>query len=71
MDVACLMSPNGGLASNPFLPAAPGWDVVASGDFNGDALIDVMWQNALNGATSEWLMSPGGGIASNPFTPVT
>ena len=35
--------------------------MVATGDFNGDATIDLMWQSALNGATAEWLMAPGAG----------
>ena len=54
----------GGIGSNPFTPAAPGWDVVAVGDLNGDANIDLMWQNALTGATAEWLMAPGGGVGA-------
>jgi hypothetical protein len=59
----------GSVASNPFTPAAPGWDVVATGDLNGDATIDLMWQNALNGATAEWLMAPGvGAFVSTPMT---
>ncbi len=43
--------------------------LVASGDFNGDGLVDLMWQNALSGATSEWLMSAGVVVGSYPFTP--
>ena len=50
-------------------PGAQGWNLVASGDFNGDGIDDLMWQNAATGATSEWLMSANGGLASNPSTP--
>ena len=46
----------------------PGTAVAASGDFNGDGVTDILWQNAA-GITSEWLMSPSGGIAGMPFTP--
>jgi hypothetical protein len=44
--------------------------VVATGDFNGDHITDIMWKNGA-GATSDWLMSASGGIGSNPFTPAT
>jgi hypothetical protein len=62
---------NGALASNPATSSAAGWELAASADFNGDGIIDLLWQNALNGATSEWLMSPGGGVGSFPGTPGT
>ena len=61
----------GGVASNPFTPAAPDWDVVATGDFIGDGMVDLMWQNALTGATAEWLMAPGGGVGAFVSTPPT
>ena len=40
------MSPNGGVAAMLNTPAAPGWNVVASGDFNGDGITDLLWQHA-------------------------
>ena len=54
---------------HPSTPPAAGWNLIASGDFNGDGTDDLMWQNAATGATSEWLMAPDGGMASNPCTP--
>ena len=45
-----------------------GSTAVASGDFNGDGTMDILWQSAA-GATSEWLMSPSGGIAGLLGTP--
>ena len=59
-----LMSAQGGLGGNPATPGAQGWNLVASGDFNGDGITDLMWQNAATGATSEWLMSAAGGLAA-------
>jgi hypothetical protein len=66
-----LMAPGGGVAGLLSTPLAPGWDVIATADFNSDAIIDLMWQNALTGATAEWLMAPGGGVGRIIFTPLT
>ena len=62
------MAPTGGAGSLLGTPPVGGWNLIASGDFNGDGTDDLMWQNAGTGATSEWLMA-GGSVASNPFTP--
>ena len=45
-----------------------GWNVVATGAFNNDSTSDILWQNASNGATSEWLMA-NGRLAGSPPTP--
>jgi FG-GAP-like repeat len=45
------------------------WDLVASEDFTGDGIIDLMWKDPSTGSTIEWLMSPDGGVGSTPFTP--
>src|SRR5262245_14893718 len=58
----------GRFSSNPFTPGAQGWNLVATGDFNGDHITDLMWQNASTGVTSEWLMGANG-FGGNPATP--
>ena len=63
------MAPTGGAGSLLSTPTAPGWNVVATGDFNGDGITDLMWKNASSGIASEWLMSPNGGVAAFPTTP--
>ena len=63
------MAPTGGVGRLLSTSPAPGWNVVATGDFNGDGITDVMWKNASLGIASEWLMSPNGGVAAFPGTP--
>ena len=50
-------------------PLSEPWTLVASGDFNGDGITDLMWQVPATGDTVEWLMSPNGGVGSVPPTP--
>ena len=38
--------------------------MIATGDFNGDGITDLMWQHASTGADREWLMAPTGGVGS-------
>jgi microcystin-dependent protein len=44
--------------------------VAATGDFNGDGMADLLWKNALTGATAEWLTAPNGGVATLLTTPL-
>jgi hypothetical protein len=34
--------------------AAPGWNIVGSGDFNGDGFADLLWQNS-SAPTQYWI----------------
>src|SRR5262249_49018186 len=52
-------------ASAPQL-ATVGWAAVATGDFTGDGVTDVIWQNVSNANVMEWGMSKNGGVASAP-----
>lgn len=63
------MSKTGGVGTPVTTPSANGWDLAATGDFNGDGTTDVMWKNSGSGATSEWLMSASGGVGGIPGTP--
>ena len=40
------------------------WQVVGTGDFNGDNRDDVLWRNN-NGVVTEWLGTVGGGLSNN------
>ena len=58
---------NGGFASNAanFWHTIPtSWQIVGSGDFNGDGRDDILWRNNL-GATTNWLGQANGGFVGN------
>ncbi|HEX6410061.1 MAG TPA: VCBS repeat-containing protein, partial [Sphingomicrobium sp.] len=58
---------NGGFASNAanFWTTIPNsWQIVGSGDFNGDGRDDILWRNNL-GATTNWLGQANGGFVGN------
>ncbi len=38
-------------------PAAEGWAIIESGDFNADGKSDLLWQNSVTGVGSIWLMN--------------
>jgi hypothetical protein len=40
------------------------WHVVATGDFNGDGINDILWRND-NGVVGEWNGQSNGGFAGN------
>jgi hypothetical protein len=50
-------------------PSSTPWTLIASGDFNGDGISDLLWQDPSTGGTIEWLMSRNGGVGSIPTTP--
>jgi hypothetical protein len=41
------------------------WQVIATGDFNGDGRDDILWRNTTNGNVTDWLGQPNGGFAGN------
>lgn len=60
---------NGGFTDNG-ANAATGaadnsWKIVASGDFNGDGKLDLLWRNTTSGYTTEWLGTANGGFTDN------
>ena len=60
---------NGGFTDNA-AHAATGaadnsWHVVSIGDFNGDAIDDLLWRNTSTGYTTEWLGTANGGFTDN------
>lgn len=63
-------------ATLPILTADPTWQFYASGDFNGDGIVDIVWKQA-NGTLTLWLMNAEGaaptviqnaGVAPSGFT---
>jgi hypothetical protein len=62
-----LAQPNGGFVSNDanswaVLPTS--WQVVETGDHNGDGRDDILWRNS-NGAFTNWLAQGNGSFVSN------
>ena len=58
---------NGGFVSNDanaFGSAPLNWNIVGTGDFNGDGRDDILWRNS-NGQLSDWLGQANGGFVGN------
>jgi hypothetical protein len=56
---------NGNLA-NADNSISSSWQVVAIGDYNGDAHDDILWQNTNTGVVTDWLATTNGGFTGNP-----
>ena len=41
------------------------WQIVGTGDFNGDGISDILWRNANSGQLSDWLGTSNGSFVSN------
>ena len=62
-----LATSNGALVGNDanlFTPVPTSWQVVGTGDFNGDGRSDLLWRND-NGTVTDWLANARGGFAGN------
>ena len=59
---------NGGFAGNTAnvnINVPTNWQVVGTGDFNGDGLSDILWRNTTDGTYHEWLGQTNGTFAGN------
>jgi serralysin len=55
----------------PVQSAGPSWEIKGTGDFNGDGLSDILWQNS-DGTPAIWLMNSMTALAFGavgPFNP--
>jgi hypothetical protein len=53
----------------PGLVADAGWTIAATGDMNGDAYPDLIWQHAVDGSIAVWLMRGTASIEARALTP--
>ncbi len=58
----------GALTPNPALATDFNWQVVAALDYNGDALVDLLWYNATTGKIVLWFMDASLSRTSGNFT---
>jgi hypothetical protein len=62
-----LAQPNGGFVSNDansWALISNNWQIVETGDYNGDGRDDILWRNS-NGALTNWLAQGNGSFVSN------
>lgn len=66
-----LMAGTAPLLYGPEIPAPPGggWSVASSGDFNGDGLSDVLWENIVTHRFAIWLMKGTDVLLPGPEIP--
>jgi Ca2+-binding RTX toxin-like protein len=58
---------SGGFSSNVVnfnIHAGPDWQIIGTGDFNGDGRVDLMWRSS-DGTITDWLGQANGGFAGN------
>ena len=53
----------------PALVADAGWTIAATGDMNGDAYPDLIWQHAVDGSIAVWFMRGTTSIEARPLSP--
>jgi hypothetical protein len=60
------------LAAGPEIPAPPGggWSAVTTGDFNGDGMADVIWENLVGHQFAIWLMGGTAPLVVGPALPM-
>jgi hypothetical protein len=51
--------------ANALTTAPSGWDIVGTGDFNGDGRSDILWRNSSTGAVINWLGTATGSFTDN------
>ncbi len=56
----------GAVTPNP----GPAWTAVGTGDFFGNGLSDILWQNTSTGQVSIWEMDENNRIGGGPVTPI-
>ena len=59
---------NGGFASNAanfWTTISTSWQIVGSGDFNGDGRDDILWRNPTTGEITNWLGQANGSFSGN------
>jgi hypothetical protein len=62
-----LSKADGGFSSNSAnfnIHADASWQVIGTGDFNGDGLVDLLWRNT-NGTITNWVGKASGGFSDN------